>query len=152
EECKTGPAAYTPKTQAVPAKPVRGLWILLAAIGVVGTYAAQILPRLAGQAPAPNGFLGCAVLTGLLFFLICKRFDRSPFVGATIGVVMGLGVAIATGSGLRFTMPAAQPEPRTSSRPEAPANSRPEAPANSRLEAKVLEAVRDYDPVVAAEI
>lgn len=77
-------------------KPPRVLWLVLVVIAMIGTYAAVLMPALTGSRSDATGMLGCVFWTGLFFFLIWKRSERTPWIGAAIGAVLGLAFVFIT--------------------------------------------------------
>jgi hypothetical protein len=93
-DCRAGVAA-SPRAGTPPQKPVRLIWILLVLFGLIGTYAAVLIPAFVGRQPDSTGTLGSIFWTGLLFFLLWKRLDKTPWTGAAIGGVLGFLVVVS---------------------------------------------------------
>ena len=96
-DCRTGvDTSRADAAAAVRSKRISTIWLILVGIAIVGTYAAVLIPALAGKETDSTGILGCLLWTGLFFFLLWKRSDRTPWIGAVIGVAIGFAVTVGS--------------------------------------------------------
>ena len=79
-----------PPTKAGP----HGVWLVLVAIAIVGTYAALFVPALLGAEIRPSAAGSVWLWTALFFYLWWKRLDRKGWQGALIG--SGLSFVVYT--------------------------------------------------------
>jgi hypothetical protein len=74
------------------------IWIVIVGIGLVGIFAAILIPAFTGQKPTTNPPVGLYVMlwTGLFFYLMWKQQDKKSWQGTLIG--LGVGFFVYTGA------------------------------------------------------
>ena len=70
------------------------IWLFIVGVLLVGTYASMFIPALAGKPINPMSGYGSMLWTGLFLYLFWKRQFRKGWVGALIGIVVGILVFV----------------------------------------------------------
>lgn len=89
---KASPGRYT-ESSALPVIVLRKpalLWLYLAAVPLVGTYAAIFIPAFAGRNVNSLSVFSSMLWSGLFFYLWWKRRDRKGWRGALSGMAIGV--------------------------------------------------------------
>ena len=74
-------------------KPKR-LWLYLAGVALIGTYAAMFIPAFAGLSINPQTGPSSMIWSSLFFYLWWKRRGRKGWHGAILGSVFGIFIFV----------------------------------------------------------
>jgi len=83
-----------PKQESANGKPKRLIWVLLASILAIGTYAALLIPAFAGQKINPVSGYGSMLWSGVLIATAWRYRNKNGWVGFGLGAVLGVLIFI----------------------------------------------------------
>lgn len=73
------------------------IWLAILLVGLIGIYAADLIPAFAGQDFNPQSSLGAFVWTPVFCALLWKRYSRNGWIGALVGLAVAFAFSFVAG-------------------------------------------------------
>ena len=83
-----------PEQESENGKPKRLIWVLLASILAIRTYAALLIPAFAGQKINPMSGYGSMLWSGVLIATVWRYRNKNGWVGFGLGAALGVLIFI----------------------------------------------------------
>jgi len=78
------------------AKP-KMIWFYIVGVCIVGVYSGILIPVFAGKLFNPQAMVSATIFDAIFFALLWKRFKRSGWIGAIIGIAFAFVTAFLVG-------------------------------------------------------